>query len=89
MVDSLQLSGDGKNVALSFSLPTELFDALEQLKKLEQAQRLQLISRLRPRSSPKRRDPILVPRSASRSKAIIRTGHNPPSWRILFFSTAL
>lgn len=35
LVDSLQLSGDGKNVALSFTLPTELFDALEQLKKLE------------------------------------------------------
>ena len=38
MVDSLQLSGDGKNVAVSFTLPTELFDALEQLKKLEQPQ---------------------------------------------------
>ena len=37
MVDSLQLSGDAKNVALSFTLPSELFDALEQLKKLEQA----------------------------------------------------
>ncbi len=37
MVDSLQLSGDGKNVALSFTLPSELFDALEQLKKLEHA----------------------------------------------------
>jgi hypothetical protein len=37
MVESLQLSGDGKNVALSFTLPSELFDALEQLKKLEQA----------------------------------------------------
>ncbi|MBA3272024.1 MAG: hypothetical protein H0T71_16085 [Acidobacteria bacterium] len=36
MVDSLQLSGDGKNVAISFSLPSELFDALEELKKLEQ-----------------------------------------------------
>lgn len=36
MVDSLQLSGDGKNVAISFMLPSELFDALEQLKKLEQ-----------------------------------------------------
>jgi len=29
VVDSLQLSGDGKNVALSFTLPLELFDALE------------------------------------------------------------
>jgi hypothetical protein len=38
MVDSLQLSGDGKNVAVSFTLPSELFDALEQLKKLEQPQ---------------------------------------------------
>ena len=38
MVDSLQLSGDGKNVAISFTLPSELFDALEQLKKLEQPQ---------------------------------------------------
>ena len=37
MVQSLQLSGDGKNVAISFTLPSELFDALEQLKKLEQA----------------------------------------------------
>jgi hypothetical protein len=37
IVDSLQLSGDGKNIAVSFTLPTELFDALEQLKKLEQA----------------------------------------------------
>ncbi|HUE88489.1 MAG TPA: hypothetical protein VMO26_20625 [Vicinamibacterales bacterium] len=36
MVDSLQLSGDGKNVAVSFTLPSELFDALAQLKKLEQ-----------------------------------------------------
>jgi hypothetical protein len=38
MVDSLQLSGDGKDVAVSFTLPSELFDALEQLKKLEQPQ---------------------------------------------------
>lgn len=37
MVDSLQLSGEGKNVALSFMLPSELFDALEQLKKLDNA----------------------------------------------------
>jgi hypothetical protein len=31
VVDSLQLSGDGKNISLSFSLPSELFDALEAL----------------------------------------------------------
>jgi hypothetical protein len=37
MVDSLQLSGDGKNVAVSFTLPSELFQALEQLKKLDEA----------------------------------------------------
>lgn len=36
MVDSLQLSGEGKNVAVSFTLPSELFDALQQLKQLEQ-----------------------------------------------------
>jgi hypothetical protein len=35
MVDSLQLSGDGKNVAVSFTLPSELFEALQQLKQLE------------------------------------------------------
>ena len=29
MVDSLQLSGEGKNVAISFSVPSELFDLLE------------------------------------------------------------
>jgi hypothetical protein len=29
MVDSLQLSGEGKTVALSFSIPTEFFDAIE------------------------------------------------------------
>jgi hypothetical protein len=38
MVESLQLSGDGKNVAVSFTLPSELFDALQQLKQLEQQQ---------------------------------------------------
>jgi hypothetical protein len=32
VVDSLQLSGDGKNVALSFQLPAEFFDALEALR---------------------------------------------------------
>jgi hypothetical protein len=31
VVDSLQLTGDGKHVALSFSLPSELLDALEAL----------------------------------------------------------
>src|SRR5690606_18882109 len=39
VVESLQLSGDGRNVAVSFRLPTELFDALEELKKLEQPRR--------------------------------------------------
>jgi hypothetical protein len=39
MVDSLQLSGEGKNVAVSFTLPSELFDALQQLKQLENHQR--------------------------------------------------
>jgi hypothetical protein len=38
MVDSLQLSGEGKNVAVSFTLPSELFEALAQLKQLEQPQ---------------------------------------------------
>ena len=33
VVDSLQLSGDGKNIALSFSLPSELLDALEAMAK--------------------------------------------------------
>jgi hypothetical protein len=33
VVDSLQLTGDGKNVAVSFDLPSELFDALEALGK--------------------------------------------------------
>jgi hypothetical protein len=35
MVESLQLSGEGKNVAVSFTLPSELFDALQQLKQLD------------------------------------------------------
>jgi hypothetical protein len=39
MVDSLQLSGEGKNIAVSFTLPSELFDALQQLKELEHQQR--------------------------------------------------
>jgi hypothetical protein len=38
MVESLQLSGEGKNVAVSFTLPSELFEALQQLKQLEQQQ---------------------------------------------------
>jgi hypothetical protein len=33
MVDSLQLSGDGKTVALSFDIPSEFFDALEAMAK--------------------------------------------------------
>jgi hypothetical protein len=36
MVDSLQLSGDGKTVALSFDIPSEFFDALEALAKQRQ-----------------------------------------------------
>jgi hypothetical protein len=31
MVESLQLSGEGKNVAISFSVPSELFDMLESM----------------------------------------------------------
>lgn len=38
MVDSLQLSGEGKTVALSFSIPSEFFDALEALARQKQAQ---------------------------------------------------
>src|SRR4029453_3986904 len=41
VVDSLQLTGDGKNISLAFSLPTELIDALEAVKK--QPQQLRLI----------------------------------------------
>lgn len=33
MVDSLQLSGDGKTIALSFDIPSEFFDALEAIAK--------------------------------------------------------
>ena len=36
VVDSLQLAGDGKNISLSFSLPSELIDALEAMKKQPQ-----------------------------------------------------
>jgi hypothetical protein len=37
MADSLQLSGEGKNVALAFTIPSEFFDALEAMgrKKIE------------------------------------------------------
>lgn len=37
LVDSLQLSGDGKTVALAFSVPSEFFDALEALGKSKPA----------------------------------------------------
>lgn len=37
MVDSLQLSGEGKTVALAFSIPNEFFDALEAMAKQKQA----------------------------------------------------
>ena len=33
VVDSLQLTGDGKNIALSFAVPSELLDALEAMAK--------------------------------------------------------
>jgi hypothetical protein len=36
MVDSIQLSGDGTTVALSFSVPSEFFDALEALARQKQ-----------------------------------------------------
>jgi hypothetical protein len=38
MVDSLQLSGDGNTVALSFDIPSEFFDALEAIAKQKKAQ---------------------------------------------------
>lgn len=38
LVDSLQMSGDGKTVALSFNIPSEFFDALEAIAKQKQAQ---------------------------------------------------
>ena len=38
MVDSLQLSGEGTTVALSFNLPSEFFDALEAIARQKQAQ---------------------------------------------------
>ena len=33
MVDSLQLSGEGKTVAVAFTVPSEFFDALEGMAK--------------------------------------------------------
>jgi hypothetical protein len=33
LADSLVLSGDGKNVALSFAIPTEVIDVLEGMAK--------------------------------------------------------
>jgi hypothetical protein len=33
MVDSLQLAGDDKTVSIAFSVPSELFDALEAMGK--------------------------------------------------------
>jgi len=39
MVDSIQLSGDGKTVALSFAVPSEFFDALEALARQKQGER--------------------------------------------------
>lgn len=38
LVDSLQLSGEGKTVALAFNIPSEFFDALEAIAKQKQAQ---------------------------------------------------
>jgi hypothetical protein len=38
LADSLQLSGDGNSVALSFSIPTELLDVIESLAKARQPQ---------------------------------------------------
>jgi hypothetical protein len=40
MVDSLQLSGDGKNVALAFSVPTEMLDVLEAMGKAHKGAQL-------------------------------------------------
>lgn len=39
LVDSLQLGGEGKTVAVGFSVPTELFDALELMHQREQQRR--------------------------------------------------
>lgn len=38
LVDSLQLTGDGKTVTMQFTLPSEVFDALEQLHKTKRGQ---------------------------------------------------
>jgi hypothetical protein len=38
MVDSLQLTGEGKTVALSFNIPSEFFDALEAMARQKQGQ---------------------------------------------------
>lgn len=38
MVDSLQLSGEGKTVVLSFNIPSEFFDALEAIARQKQGQ---------------------------------------------------
>jgi hypothetical protein len=38
MVDSVQLSGEGKNVAIAFTIPSELFDVLEALGEQHQRQ---------------------------------------------------
>ena len=40
MVDSLQLGGEGKVVAVAFSVPAEMFDALEAMKPRAKSQRL-------------------------------------------------
>jgi hypothetical protein len=37
MVESLQLSGEGKTVALAFNIPSEFFDALEAIAKEKKA----------------------------------------------------
>ena len=36
MVDSLQLSGEGKTVAMAFNIPSEFFDALEAMARQKQ-----------------------------------------------------
>jgi hypothetical protein len=39
LVDSLQLGGDGRTVAVGFSVPSQLFDALEQMHERQQLRR--------------------------------------------------
>lgn len=39
LADSLQLGGEGKTVAVGFSLPTQLFDVIEQLERQKQERR--------------------------------------------------